>query len=238
MNFEFVRWQRSINDAKCTVLPLFSCLQRSPHFSYWLSSAAMLVFYRVFHTLCPPAAFASGNFMAWGIGINLRTRLQWPNQFIPFPAIWSSWYLRRDPSMRLLVDSSASTMQAYIVLHFFSILQVSRYFSRWVLQGIAANFLSAFSRRVQFDSGFHKMTVNRIAWNGPEIIPSITITSRWVSKWSWRRPVWFALKITLFFSSVWAIPDQSGCSQNLISSTDFYRSIYDSEYKIFSIHGR
>ena len=51
--------------------------------------------------------------------------------------------------MRYLVDSSASTMQAYSVLHFFSTRQVSLHFSRWVLQGIAAsignsNFLRAF----------------------------------------------------------------------------------------------
>ena len=79
----------------------------------------------------------------------LFTRLKRLDEFIPFPAIGSSCSLWRDPSMRFLVDSSASTTEAYFVLRFFSTLQVSLYFSRRVLQGIAAgigtsNFLRAF----------------------------------------------------------------------------------------------
>ena len=57
-----------------------------------------------------------------------------------------------------------------------------------------------FSRHVQFNSGFHVMTVHKIAWDGPEVISSITIIPRWVSNWCWRRSVWFSLKIALFFS--------------------------------------
>ena len=45
-----------------------------------------------------------------------------------------------------------------------------------------------FSRHVQFDSGFQVMTVNKVSWNGPEIIPTITIILRWVSKWVWAIP--------------------------------------------------
>ena len=62
-----------------------------------------------------------------------------------------------------------------------------------------------FSRHVQFDSGSHVMTVSKVAWNGPGIISSCTIIPRWVSKW-----VWFSLKISLFFSSVWVVPDYPG----------------------------
>ena len=40
-------------------------------------------------------------------------------KFIPFPAIWSSWFLWGDPSMRFFVHSSASKMQAYFVLQSF-----------------------------------------------------------------------------------------------------------------------
>ena len=59
---------------------------------------------------------------------------------------------------------------------------------------------------------------------------SLTRSSTWwrlmkypmtVLKWSWRRPVWFSSKIVLFFSSVWAVPDEGGCSQILISSRKF-----------------
>ena len=64
-----------------------------------------------------------------------------------------------------------------------------------------------FSRHVQFDSGFHMLTLNEIAWNGPEIMSSFTIMPRGVLKWCWRRPVWFSEEISLFFSSVWAITD-------------------------------
>ena len=34
----------------------------------------------------------------------------------------------------------------------------------------------------QFESGFHVMTVNEVAWNGPETISSFTIIQRWVLK--------------------------------------------------------
>ena len=86
-----------------------------------------------------------------------------------------------------------------------------------------------FSRHVQFDSVFYVMTINEFSWNRPEVIFSFRIIPCWVVlKWGWRREsVWFSLKIALFFPSVWAIPDQGGCSQNLISSREFYRSIRD-----------
>ena len=51
-----------------------------------------------------------------------------------------------------------------------------------------------FSRHVQFDSRFHVMMVNKIAWDGPEIISSFTIIQRWLLK-RWWRPVWFSWKL-------------------------------------------
>ena len=93
------------------------------------------------------------------------------------------------------------------------------------------NWTWFFPRHVQFDSGFNVMTVNNIAWNGPEIIPNFTIIPRWVSKWGWRRSVWFSYKITLFSSSVWAVPDEVSCSQILLSSRKLDCSICDWEYK-------
>ena len=46
------------------------------------------------------ASFASGTFIAWGIGINLCTNLQWVNELYPLPAMWSSWSFGRDDSNR------------------------------------------------------------------------------------------------------------------------------------------
>ena len=95
-----------------------------------------------------------------------------------------------------------------------------------------------FFRHVQFDSGFHVMAVYEVSWNRPKIISCFTIISRWVSMWGWtRESVWFSLKNFLFFSSVWAIPDQGGCSQTLISSKNFNCSICDWE-DVFTTHGR
>ena len=95
-----------------------------------------------------------------------------------------------------------------------------------------------FSWHVQIDTGFHVMTVNEIAWHGPEIIPGFTIMPRWVLKWGWRRSVWFFSKISLFHSSFWVLPGWGGCSQTLISSTDFDCSLCEWEYKLFTTHWR
>ena len=55
--------------------------------------------------------------------LEVFARLQRPYALIPFPAMWSSWSLCRVPSIRSLVDSSASTMHAYFVLHIPGALQ-------------------------------------------------------------------------------------------------------------------
>ena len=55
-------------------------------------------------------------FNAWGIGINLCTKWWRLSEFIPFAAMWSSWYRCGIPSNRILTDSLASTIQADLVL--------------------------------------------------------------------------------------------------------------------------
>ena len=52
--------------------------------------------------------------------------------------MWSSWYLCGTPSNRILIVSSASTIQAYLVLLFPILRQVSPRQFTGVLQGIAA----------------------------------------------------------------------------------------------------
>ena len=96
------------------------------------------------------AACASGIFRVREIGIKLCTRLWWLNEFIPFSAIWSSWYLWGFPNTRTLTDSPASTIKAYFVLCSPIVRQVSLLLRHTeALQGIAAgigmsNFLRAF----------------------------------------------------------------------------------------------
>ena len=136
-----------INDAKCFFLPLFLASSTTSSFLTFVScypgiSQVSLILY-------PLLLFASGIHIAWSIGVKLRTRLQWLNELIPFPAIWSSWCLCRVPSKGFLVDSSASTMHAYFVLRASEVWQVSLYCPPLILQGIAAgignsNFVRAF----------------------------------------------------------------------------------------------
>ena len=72
---EFLRWQRSINDAKWTFLPLvLASLITS--FLLLTSSAAMPEFSPMFPILSPLPPLHLDFFNAWGIGMNLCTRLQ------------------------------------------------------------------------------------------------------------------------------------------------------------------
>ena len=92
---------------------------------------------------------------------------------------------------------------------------------------------------VQFDSGFHVMTISEFACNSPEVthffLPHHTMMSLVVglkedTSDSPRRFI-------LFFSSVWAVLDQGGCSQILIFSRSLKCSICDWEYKFFIFVG-
>ena len=97
-NSEFLRWQISINDATGAIW--LSVLASSDHLTFVFDFRQLpCQYFLQFSHYLSTAAFASGIFMASGIGINLCTRLWWLNKFTPFPEMWSSWLLLRDPSM-------------------------------------------------------------------------------------------------------------------------------------------
>ena len=126
----------------------YSLLHRSLLFCFWLSCQLPCPYFLKFSHFST-AAFTSGIFNAWGIGINLCTKLYLLSEFIPFAAMWSSWYLCGTPSNLILIDSSASTIRAYLVLCFQILRQVSPRQFAGVLHGIAAfigisDFLRAF----------------------------------------------------------------------------------------------
>ena len=113
--------------------------QRSPNFCFWLSWAAMPVFSLVWYYYC------SKHKNKFVHKIVVTQRIQ------PFPAIWSSWFLFWDPSMRILIDSSASTIQAYFCLVFPTAQQVSLHGQCWSLQSIAAGIgISTFYEHFSF----------------------------------------------------------------------------------------
>ena len=93
-----------------------SLLHRSPLSYFWLSSNSTPKFSPSFSHSLSTAAFAAGTFIAWGIGINLWTKLLCCSELSPFPAIWSSWWFGIDSPIRSLVDSLASRIHASFVL--------------------------------------------------------------------------------------------------------------------------
>ena len=110
-NSAFFKSQRSISEAKWTFAPVVLASS--------ITSFLLLTFVRShagifssFSHSSSTAAFAEGIFMAWGIGINLCTKLWWWRELSPFPAIWSSWHYGRGSPVRILVDSLASKIRA------------------------------------------------------------------------------------------------------------------------------
>ena len=116
-NSEFLRWQRSIHDAKWTFLPLFLASSITSFLFLTFVSCNAGIFANVSHYFTT-AAFAFGIFIAWSIGMNLWTRLLWVLEFIPFAVVWSWWCLCTAPSCLCPVLSSASTTQTNFVLRF------------------------------------------------------------------------------------------------------------------------
>ena len=95
------------------------------------------------------AAFAAGIFIAWGIGINLWTKLQCCSELFPFPAIWSSWWVDNDSPIRSLCRFASFQMHVSFDLISLVLSRVSPYLLFFVLQGIAgvigvSNFTRAF----------------------------------------------------------------------------------------------
>ena len=138
-NSVLLRWQRSISDANCTFLSSFHASANSSFLFLTFVSCHTGIFsscsHYVFHcSLC-------GILNDWSIGINLCTGLWRLNEFIPFPAMWSSWHLWG--------AFVSSTIQAYSVLFSPMARKVSLLLRhREVLRGIAAdigtsNFLRA-----------------------------------------------------------------------------------------------
>ena len=81
---QFFRRPRSIIDAKCTFTPLFLGLL--------ITSNVFLTFARLhaerfssFSNYLSAAALAAGIFVAWGIGLNLWTKLKWCSELLLFP---------------------------------------------------------------------------------------------------------------------------------------------------------
>ena len=79
-------------DDKCqTVLPsLYASWMTSILFLNFVSGHAGI--FSSFSHYLSIASFGSGIFSAWGIGIDLYTRLKLPNELNPFSAISSSWF--------------------------------------------------------------------------------------------------------------------------------------------------
>ena len=88
-----------------------SLLHRSPLFYIWLSSGSTPESVPIFPFL-NHCCLCCGNFMAWGTGINLRTKLKCCSELSTFPSSWSSWWIGKDSPFRSLVDSLASKIHA------------------------------------------------------------------------------------------------------------------------------
>ena len=86
----FFKWQMSISEAKWTFAPfvLASSITSDLLLTFVRSHAGI---FSSFSHYLSTAAFAAGIFMAWGIGINLCTKLWCCSELSPFRAIWSSW---------------------------------------------------------------------------------------------------------------------------------------------------
>ena len=146
-NSEFLRWQRSINDAKCTVLPSFLASAITSFLSLTFVSCHTDIF-SSFFVLSLHCCLCIRCFHCWGHGNKLVHQIGVTQWIHPFSRSLIFMILVRR-STRFLMDSSVSTMQAYFVLCSSTVRQVFLYLSRWCLQGIAAgigifNFLRAF----------------------------------------------------------------------------------------------
>ena len=95
---EFWRWQRSINDAKWTFLPLF--LASSITFFLFLTFVSCHAgIFSIFPILSPLPLLHLVFFLnAWSIGMTMWTRLWWVTESVPFAMTWSWWGLCPAPS--------------------------------------------------------------------------------------------------------------------------------------------
>ena len=91
-NWAFFKWHMSISEAKWTAAPVVLASSITSFLLLTFVRFHAEIFSNFSHSLST-AAFAAEIFMAWSIGINLWTKLQCCNEFSPFPAIWSSWWV-------------------------------------------------------------------------------------------------------------------------------------------------
>ena len=128
---------------------------------------------------------------------HVRPHIVWPRGRL-FSLSVSHRTMYVHPVVFLSYNESLWNLSTYLtILEFHQRSNNHRYFlqhyiQRWIcspgyVDELHWNGKWFFSRHVQFDSGFHVMTVNKIAWNGPEIISSFTNIQRWVLKWGWRK---------------------------------------------------
>ena len=146
-NSDFFRWHKSVNEAKWTLLLFFcaSFMTSFLHLTFLTSHAGTVSSF--FYSLST-GAFASGIFIACGIGTNVRTKLYCNTDVCAFPAMCSSWILFVTDSILCLVHSCASVIQLNLV--FASDVSASSVFETMVsrmhawenalLHGIAAAF--------------------------------------------------------------------------------------------------
>ena len=131
-NSEILRWQRSIKDEKWTVWPfvLASAITSLLFWTFVSCLASILQYFQLFLHCCHCMWYVNCT-THWK---NWSTRLYWLSEFMPFPAMWSSWFLLWDPTMRVLIVSWASTIQAYFVVCFPTVPEVSLRWWSWNLK--------------------------------------------------------------------------------------------------------
>ena len=98
------------SEAKCTFYALIPCFIVHFWFVSDFRQVPRRTFLKFFPFFCPLLLLLQLSSFAWGMGLNLCTKLKWCSELLPFPAIWSSWILGTFRSMRGLLDSSASKM--------------------------------------------------------------------------------------------------------------------------------
>ena len=112
-NSAFFKWHIFINDAKWTFAP--------DVFVSSITSLLLLTFvkFRKFSPIFPILVHRCFRWPEFALleayEQNLWTKLWCCNDFSPFPAIWSSWWVGIEFPIRILVDSSPSTIHASFV---------------------------------------------------------------------------------------------------------------------------
>ena len=105
---------------------------------------------------------------------------------------WISWILSMHPTILFLHQRSSNALLRHYIQRCVGSsgnVNVFQWNKEWF-----------FIRHIQFDTGFHAMTVNEISWYKPIIAFSFTIIKWWVLSSGWRRPVWYSSKSFFFWT--------------------------------------